>query len=51
MPPKALTDHLTLGATWISGGRSGRDFLVFACGLNQPCARRGVLINQEEFLS
>lgn len=40
-PPKALTSSLSLGGTWVSGGFTGQDFLVFARGLNQPRASGG----------
>ncbi|CAI8608471.1 unnamed protein product [Vicia faba] len=43
-PPKALTSSFSLGGTWVSGGFTGQDFLVFARGLNQPRARRGVVL-------
>ncbi|CAI8600038.1 unnamed protein product [Vicia faba] len=43
-PPKALTSSFSLGGTRVSGGFTGQDFLVFARGLNQPRARRGVVV-------
>lgn len=44
-PPRAITDKscMVLG-TWISGGLTGKDFLVCARGLNQPRAQKGVVV-------
>lgn len=43
-PPEALSEMTSFGSCYVVGGKGDSKFLVFAQGLNQPCARRGVVI-------
>lgn len=43
-PQKALTSSLILGGTRFSRGFTSQDFMVFARDINQPWARRCVVL-------